>query len=217
MYYIIKGDTDVANRYGGSKLPKIVDVDEKKKLISDKALEVFCTKGYYNTNMDDIAKACDIGRSTLYDYFKNKDAIFLYTMESFFDTLDGNMEEINKVHTLDTISKIKSIFNIVFDAYIELAPMSLMILDTWAILYRDKPELLGDTKIRMHKYRELLSEILRAGVEKKEIKKLNPVSMGITLLSLIDSLIFAMQITKTTDDINLFIKDVSLILDGLRY
>ncbi len=217
MYYIIKGDTDVANKYGGSKLPKIVDVDEKKKHISDKALEVFSSKGYYNTNMDDIAKACDIGRTTLYDYFKNKEAIFLYTMESFFDMVDGNIEEISKINTLDTISKIKSIFNVVFDAYMELAPMSLMILDTWAILYRDKPELLGDTKIRMHKYRELLSEILRAGVEKKEIKKLNPVSMGITLLSLIDSLIFALQITKATDDINLFIKDVSLILDGLRY
>lgn len=71
--------------------------------------------------------------------------------------------------------------------------------------------------MRMHKYRELLSKILRQGIEKKEIKELNPDSMGITLLSLVDSLIFALQITKTTDDINLFINDVGLILDGLRY
>lgn len=198
-------------------MPKIVDVDEKMRMISENALEVFNRKGYYNTNMDDIAKACNIGRTTLYDYFKNKEAIFLYTMESFFDIIDCHIYEVKNINTIDSIDKIKYIFNIVFNAYMELEPMSLMILDIWAILYRDKPELISGTKMRMHKYRELLSKILRQGIEKKEIKELNPDSMGITLLSLVDSLIFALQITKTTDDINLFMKDVGLILDGLRY
>lgn len=198
-------------------MPKIVDVDEKMRMISENALEVFNRKGYYNTNMDDIAKACNIGRTTLYDYFKNKEAIFLYTMESFFDMIDCHIYEVKNINTIDSIDKIKYIFNIVFNAYMELEPMSLMILDIWAILYRDKPELISGTKMRMHKYRELLSKILRQGIEKKEIKELNPDSMGITLLSLVDSLIFALQITKTTDDINLFINDVGLILDGLRY
>lgn len=198
-------------------MPKIVDVDEKMRMISENALEVFNRKGYYNTNMDDIAKACNIGRTTLYDYFKNKEAIFLYTMESFFDIIDCHIYEVKNINTIDSIDKIKYIFNIVFNAYMELEPMSLMILDIWAILYRDKPELISGTKMRMHKYRELLSKILRQGIEKKEIKELNPDSMGITLLSLVDSLIFALQITKTTDDINLFINDVGLILDGLRY
>lgn len=198
-------------------MPKIVDVDEKMRMISENALEVFNRKGYYNTNMDDIAKACNIGRTTLYDYFKNKEAIFLYTMESFFDMIDCHIYEVKNINTIDSIDKIKYIFNIVFNAYMELEPMSLMILDIWAILYRDKPELISGTKMRMHKYRELLSKILRQGIEKKEIKELNPDSMGITLLSLVDSLIFALQITKTTDDINLFMKDVGLILDGLRY
>lgn len=198
-------------------MPKIVDVDEKMRMISENALEVFNRKGYYNTNMDDIAKACNIGRTTLYDYFKNKEAIFLYTMESFFDMIDCHIYEVKNINTIDSIDKIKYIFNIVFNAYMELESMSLMILDIWAILYRDKPELISGTKMRMHKYRELLSKILRQGIEKKEIKELNPDSMGITLLSLVDSLIFALQITKTTDDINLFINDVGLILDGLRY
>lgn len=198
-------------------MPKIVDVNEKMKMISENALEVFNRKGYYNTNMDDIAKACNIGRTTLYDYFKNKEAIFLYTMESFFDMLDNKIYEVKSISTMDSIDKINHIFNIVFDAYMELEPMSLMILDIWAILYRDKPELISHTKLRMHKYRELLSEILRQGVETKEIKELNPISMSITLLSLVDSLILALQIIKSADDINLYIKDVGLILDGLRY
>lgn len=198
-------------------MARIVDVNEKKKFISEKALDVFSSKGYYKTNMDDIAKACEVGRTTLYDYFKNKEDIFLYTMESFFGMLDSKIDEVTRIESLDAINKIKNIFNVVLEAYIELAPMSLVILDTWAVLYRDKPKLLGDTKMRMHRYRELLSDILEQGVEKKVIKKLDPNSMGITLLSLIDSLIFALQITKNTDDIELFVEDVSLILDGLRY
>ena len=198
-------------------MPKIVDINEKKKMISENALEVFNRKGYYNTNMDDIAKACNIGRATLYDYFKNKEAIFLYTMESFFDALDKDIYEVNNISRIGNIDKIKYIFKIVFDTYMELQPMSLMIYDTWVILYRDNPKLISSTKMRMHRYRELLSSILMQGIEKKEIRELNPVSMGATLLCLVDSLIFALQITKANDDINLYIKDVDLILDGLRY
>lgn len=101
-------------------MPKIVDVDEKMRMISENALEVFNRKGYYNTNMDDIAKACNIGRTTLYDYFKNKEAIFLYTMESFFDMIDCHIYEVKNINTIDSIDKIKYIFNIVFNAYMEL-------------------------------------------------------------------------------------------------
>ena len=61
-------------------MPKIVDYEEKKQEIIEKAKEVFAKRGYYNTNLSDISKSCGMGRTTIYQYFKNKDEIFYHTV-----------------------------------------------------------------------------------------------------------------------------------------
>ena len=42
---------------------------------------VFSKNGYYQTRMDDIADAAELGKGTLYYHFKNKDAIYLHLLE----------------------------------------------------------------------------------------------------------------------------------------
>ncbi len=52
-------------------------------------MEVFKRRGYNDITMDDIAKACGKGRSTLYHYFKNKEEVFEeWAMGEFFKLYD---------------------------------------------------------------------------------------------------------------------------------
>ena len=41
-------------------MPKIVDHDKRKEDITQKAMSVFIEKGYYNTNLIDIAKNVEL-------------------------------------------------------------------------------------------------------------------------------------------------------------
>lgn len=50
-------------------------LENKRQQILKAALEVFKTKGYANTSITDIAKQADIGKGTLYLYFKNKEEL----------------------------------------------------------------------------------------------------------------------------------------------
>jgi len=54
-----------------------MQIEEKKHQILQAAIEVFGTYGYKKTSMQDIADALDISRPALYQYYKNKEAIFL--------------------------------------------------------------------------------------------------------------------------------------------
>lgn len=64
--------------------PKYVDRDQKKKDIAIAALPLFA-RGFDSASIDQIAKAADIGKGTIYDYFDNKQAIFATAIEVWID------------------------------------------------------------------------------------------------------------------------------------
>lgn len=58
----------------------------KKLEICEKAMELFCERGYDNTPMSHIAKALDASKAILYHYFSNKE-------ELLFSIIDYQMEK----------------------------------------------------------------------------------------------------------------------------
>jgi len=44
-----------------------------RRRILDVAQQVFSEKGYYRTNMEDVAKRLGVSRGALYLYFRNKE------------------------------------------------------------------------------------------------------------------------------------------------
>ncbi len=55
----------------------------RKKQILDCAKKIFSEKGFYDTQVDDIIKMARIGKGTIYQYFRNKDDVFLTLLEVF--------------------------------------------------------------------------------------------------------------------------------------
>ncbi len=59
--------------------------DERKEAILKCATRLFSTQGYYQTHISDIIKEAQIARGTVYQYFTNKDDIFITIVDTFFD------------------------------------------------------------------------------------------------------------------------------------
>lgn len=55
----------------------------RKKQILDCAKTIFSQKGFYDTQVDDIVEMARIGKGTIYQYFRNKEDVFLTLLESF--------------------------------------------------------------------------------------------------------------------------------------
>jgi len=92
----------------------------KAREIAQSAKEVFGQKGYAFTSMEDIAAAAGVGKSTVYDYYKNKEELFISAImtasEQWFDDLNAVTRS-----TSDPVERLRG----VGDMYIEsLSPKS---------------------------------------------------------------------------------------------
>jgi AcrR family transcriptional regulator len=54
--------------------------DAKSSLILDAALKVFAEKGFHETRLDDIAATAGFSKASLYNYYEDKEAIFIHIL-----------------------------------------------------------------------------------------------------------------------------------------
>lgn len=54
------------------------DSDLAKEIIAEKAIELFSSKGYTRTSIDNIAKASGYSKGHIYYHYKNKEELFVY-------------------------------------------------------------------------------------------------------------------------------------------
>ena len=59
-------------------------VKDRREYIIRKAMELYALKGYQNVSISDLQIALDIGRGTLYYYFRDQDELFQACMERYF-------------------------------------------------------------------------------------------------------------------------------------
>ena len=58
-------------------------VEDRRDKILLKALELYMVEGYANVSITDLQSALDMGRGTLYYYFKDKDELFQEVVDMF--------------------------------------------------------------------------------------------------------------------------------------
>ncbi|HHU63875.1 MAG TPA: TetR/AcrR family transcriptional regulator [Clostridiales bacterium] len=198
-------------------MPKIVDHEKKKEVILEKALIVFVEKGYYNTRLSDIADECGMGRTTLYQYFKNKDEIFHLAVKHVFEVLENEYRRIIYDPQLTVLEKIKRIItNIVLKCINEKSIMVLLI-DLWLILKRESNELLDSVNKRIENLRNVLSGLLEQGIKAKEIRPVNKDSMASALFGLAESYILQSSLAKDGScDTQKYIGNIDIFIDGLK-
>lgn len=67
---------------------------ESRERIDTAAFELFCQKGYFNTNTKEIAKRAGISVGNFYNYYKDKGAVYYALLERY---VDGSYEALDKL------------------------------------------------------------------------------------------------------------------------
>ncbi|MFV0563938.1 TetR/AcrR family transcriptional regulator [Malaciobacter mytili] len=79
-----------------------------KEEILLEAIKLFKTKGYYNTSMADIGKACGLIKGSIYHHFKNKEEIGLEALKYIDEFFEKNIFII-KDENITTKEKLEKI------------------------------------------------------------------------------------------------------------
>ena len=71
----------------------IKDPTSTKNRILDAALNIFSSKGYYDTKLDEIVDESGTSKGSIYFHFPNKERLFLALVDQFADLLDRRVVE----------------------------------------------------------------------------------------------------------------------------
>jgi len=195
-------------------LPKIVDYEQRKQEIIESAREVFAKRGYYNTNLSDISKSCGMGRTTIYQYFKNKDEIFYYTVG---DTLTDIQEKVEDIVEDDNLNFIEKLKQLVFELASEYEHNYIFVLlaEIWIIVKRENNGIQKSIKEHTEKLKMSIKRLIVEGIEAKEIKPIDSESMADTIYSFIESFTFQM-LSSNNKNVQGRIDSVNTLIDGLK-
>ena len=73
--------------------------DDRRRMLLTRAKKLFSKRGYYQTQISDIVKNAKIARGTVYQYFKNKDDIFVTLLKTAYEewqeTIAKEMEGVD--------------------------------------------------------------------------------------------------------------------------
>jgi len=80
--------------------------EKRKEFILEIAKDLFSKNGYYETQIHDIVTKAGISRGTIYQYFKNKDDVYMTLLENFYNTWLNEMKLSLQDEDLKTINAV---------------------------------------------------------------------------------------------------------------
>lgn len=84
-----------------------LNINKKNKIIQS-AMDEFIKEGYASASTNIIVKAADISKGSLFNYFDNKENLYLYLVKINLDKLRENFEAKQKnIHNLNVVDGIK--------------------------------------------------------------------------------------------------------------
>jgi len=194
-------------------LPKIVDYEVRRKEILENASKVFAVKGYEKTRLADISEKCGVGRTTLYQYFKNKEEIFYYTATEAFEQIKEKVETIVEDENLTIPEKLKKlIFELITEC--EHNFMFVLLVEVWVILKRESNEKMEKVNQYNKDIIDIINNLISDGIEAKELKTVDSESMADILFSFIQTSLI--QPSCCNNDLRERMNSVNFLIDGLK-
>ncbi|HYK73034.1 MAG TPA: TetR/AcrR family transcriptional regulator [Pseudoneobacillus sp.] len=140
----------------------------KKKLIMDKALELFAKQGFEATSIQQITEHCGISKGAFYLSFKSKDELILALIDHFMTEFTTNIDYVvrNTKHE-----------KLLYEFYYATFHSFLQHSDFAKILIKEQSHTLNEELIvKMHDYNRVTENIILSMIDRfygDEIKQIN--------------------------------------------
>jgi AcrR family transcriptional regulator len=103
-------------RSRGDNLAIIVDKEKKRRLIALSCKELLLDHGIKNITVAQIARAANIGKGTIYEYFANKDEIVFEIITLFVENIQRDLLVAINDNSLTCRSKLEYFISLVFSS-----------------------------------------------------------------------------------------------------
>lgn len=158
----------------------------RRQEIINAATKLFAEKGFEHTTLDEIAEASEFGKGTIYNYFENKEEIYLAIVEEVLDSHSKIIAEYSEQEGdlkdfLTKLTKAAIVYSIEnYDAF------SLMVRIRTQTLSTDPSMKNGMLKKNLEYNNKIMAERFTKAINNKEIR---PYSVE-SLINIYRSMVF---------------------------
>ena len=149
-----------------------------REKILDAAAKIFGENGYHATSMNDIAKAVDLKKGSLYHHVSSKQEILLALLEQALDLLITRVGEV-AAQDLTPEVKLKQAISVYLNILTENKSLSAVLLLEHRSL---KPELHAAHLPQRDKFENIWREIIQEGIDAQKFNHINPAQAARYLL-----------------------------------
>ncbi|PYI50492.1 TetR/AcrR family transcriptional regulator [Paenibacillus flagellatus] len=187
------------------------EAEQTKKQIAAKAKELFCQRGYAAASMDDICKAAEASKGSLYYHFKNKESLFLYILET---QLQEWMESWSaKAAACRTATE--KLYALADHYAADFQSPLTKVAEEFSGSQASGPETLEKLLELTRMHYPIFEDVLREGMETGEFRQSNVRDMSLILAGLLGGLGISYYETDMDGLFALYRQGVRTILEGI--
>jgi len=171
-----------------------------KNLIINAAAKIFSEKGFERTTLDEIASLAEFSKGSLYNYFENKEDLFLTTLEVGIQKLIEQMKLVEQKED-SVFSQIKAILFVMVKFFHEndafnkhRAFFQMMVNERRVMACQASNEFLNRMKDMHKEMTQYFSSILQRGIGTGELKDGCSQTFAEVLLGIIHHHIFMVNL-----------------------
>ncbi|MGD9078863.1 MAG: TetR/AcrR family transcriptional regulator [Desulfobacterales bacterium] len=164
---------------------------KRKDQIIEAAAQIFAQKGYSGAIMADIAIQANIGKGTIYEYFKSKEDLFFAVFEWF-------QKKTEKAATVGISSlggsatdRLKVLNSTLMELWDEIKDVFVLVMEFWAASSsaQRRQRFKGAFKELYNDYRKIVSSLIQEGVNSGEFRSdIKPEPVAAALVGTWDAL-----------------------------
>src|SRR5690606_11057345 len=191
--------------------------ENTKQFIVEKTAQVFNTKGYVGTSVNDIMIATGLSKGCIYGNFENKDDIAL----AAFDFNHGKVNEYMKSTILATENSIERllIYPNTYRNYFRFAFLQAgcPILNTSTEADDTHPKLKERASAALAFWKKALENQIKRGIARNEIKAdTNPTEIAVIMISMIEGAFMQAKVTGKTTELKIAMDYLEKVILNLK-
>lgn len=178
--------------------------------IFNAALDTFLEKGFQETSMREIAALADMGKSSLYDYFKTKDEILVFIMQESLAKIVAKAEEIN-AQPIPADQRLRQILLMHLEYIVDNKKH-------FALFALEGRRMGKKSQKRVQKgryvYQDMIGDIIDAGIKEGTFRQVDPL---LTARLLINVLLPVVYTTRPTGTPQFMLEEsLDIMLNGIQ-
>lgn len=158
---------------------------DRKQQIVEAATKSFALFGYKATSMDQIAKLANVGKGTIYTFFKNKEELLHFIMENLIVEMKAAAEETFEVNVTFQKNVHRAIYKML--EYRLEHQLAIKLFEEGKL---GTPEVLEALQLLEDAIINYIANILEEAVESGDIRPCNPKITAFVILKIYVALIF---------------------------